>query len=71
MFSLNEPDYANFLQRLDLKWDKIEYSGKHLSDNPDRVSLDWGNGAFMGNGMIGCMIYKDSPGCLPSTHKRH
>ena len=61
MVKFNEKEYADFMQRLDLKRDKIDYSGTFIKNNPDGVAFEWGNGAFMGNGMIGCMVYKDSP----------
>ena len=39
--------WRDLLSRHDLTW--------------SAVAADWGQGAFIGNGMIGAMIYKDSP----------
>ncbi|MDX2432499.1 MAG: alpha-L-fucosidase [Bacteroides sp.] len=59
-------DWASFLGNHDLTWDTLKYIPKpdywaqqNLHHHPG-----WEEGAFLGNGMIGTMIYKDSPEAL-------
>lgn len=43
-------EWASFLQRNDIVWDKLP--------------LRFDHGAFHGNGLLGCMIYKDGPNSI-------
>lgn len=49
-------EWATFLQRNDIMWDKL----------PQRFN----HGAFHGNGLLGCMIYKDGPNLIPLIQRQ-
>lgn len=59
-------DWSSFLGNHDLTWDSLKYIAKPDYWSQQNLQHDpgWEEGAFLGNGMIGAMIYKDSPEAL-------
>ncbi|MBM4163986.1 MAG: hypothetical protein FJ222_06045 [Lentisphaerae bacterium] len=54
-------DYRSFLSRLDPTWPYLVHrGGRYYPDRPACTRVDWGECAFIGNGMIGASIYKKS-----------
>lgn len=60
-------DWQSFLAKQNLVWDAVKYRGGHFSKDYRKVGLrryyhqEWDDGAFIGNGMTGAMIYKEAP----------
>lgn len=62
-------DWPRFMSRHDLVWPCLCYRGGHYppADDPESsrtFKREWGEGAFIGNGMVGAMISKDTPSML-------
>ncbi|MBM4028319.1 MAG: hypothetical protein FJ280_23440, partial [Planctomycetes bacterium] len=52
-------EYRSFLSRLDPTWPRLVHrGGRYFPDRPACTRVDWGECAFIGNGMIGASIYK-------------
>ncbi|MGG1516443.1 hypothetical protein ABE504_13580 [Paenibacillus oryzisoli] len=58
-------DWESFLSAHDLVQTKLRFHGGYYEateeQNCHRIRKECGEGAFIGNGMIGAMILKDSP----------
>lgn len=56
--------WKTFLAKHDLTWPELVFHQGYMEPtNPGRTprhAYEWGEGAFLGNGMLGAMIYKDS-----------
>lgn len=55
-----EIDWRNFLAQSDIDWPNLQYSGIHYYNNPKLSTKDWGDSAYIGNGMVGAAIYKEN-----------